>query len=66
MQPIKQYYDAAEAMPWWIDMLPLLLTVLLMGGFWYILMKRSGGGGQPHGLCQAETQAAGSPQPCYL
>ena len=45
--PIKQYYDAAEAMPWWIDMLPLLLTVLLMGGFWYILMKRSGGGGNP-------------------
>ena len=45
--PIKQYYDAAEAMPWWIDMLSLLLTVLLMGGFWYILMKRSGGGGNP-------------------
>lgn len=45
--PIKQYYDAAEAMPWWFDMLPLLLTVLLMGGFWYILMKRSGGGGNP-------------------
>ena len=45
--PIKLYYDAAEAMPWWIDMLPLLLTVLLMGGFWYILMKRSGGGGNP-------------------
>ena len=45
--PIKQYYDAAEAMPWWIDMLQLLLTVLLMGGFWYILMKRSGGGGNP-------------------
>ena len=22
--------------------------------------------GQPHGLCQAEAQAAGSPQPCYL
>ena len=45
--PIKQYYDAAEAMPWWLDMLPLLLTVLLMGGFWYLLMKRSGGGSNP-------------------
>ena len=45
--PIKQYYDAAEAVPWWLDMLPLLLTVLLMGGFWYLLMKRSGGGSNP-------------------
>lgn len=45
--PIKQYYDAAEAMPWWLDMLPLLLSVLLMGVFWYMLMKRSGGGGNP-------------------
>ena len=45
--PIKQYYDAAEAVPWWLDMLLLLLTVLLMGGFWYLLMKRSGGGSNP-------------------
>ena len=45
--PIKQYYDAAEPIPWWVDMLPLLFTVLLMGAFWYFLMKRSGGGGNP-------------------
>ena len=45
--PIKQYYDAAEAVPWWLDMLPLLLTVLLMVGFWYLLTKRSGGGSNP-------------------
>ena len=45
--PIKQYYDAAEPVPWWVDMVPLLLTVLLMGVFWYMLMKRSGGGGNP-------------------
>ena len=54
--PIKQYYDAAEAMPWWIDMLPLLLTVLLMGGFWYILMKRSGGGGNPMAFAKLKPQ----------
>ena len=45
--PIKQYYDAAEPIPWWVDMLPLLFTVLLMGAFWYFLMKRSGGGSNP-------------------
>ena len=45
--PIKQYYDAAEPIPWWVDMLPLLFSVLLMGAFWYILMKRSGGGSNP-------------------
>ena len=45
--PIKQYYDAAEPIPWWVDMLPLLFSVLLMGAFWYFLMKRSGGGSNP-------------------
>lgn len=45
--PIKQYYDAADPIPWWVDMLPLLFTVLLMGAFWYFLMKRSGGGSNP-------------------
>ena len=45
--PIKQYYDAAEPIPWWVDMLPLLFTVLLMGAFWYFIMKRSGGGSNP-------------------
>ena len=45
--PIKQYYDAAEPIPWWVDMLSLLFTVLLMGAFWYFLMKRSGGGSNP-------------------
>lgn len=45
--PIKQYYDAAEPIPWWVDMLPLLFSVLLMGAFWYFIMKRSGGGSNP-------------------
>lgn len=45
--PIRQYYDAAEPIPWWVDMLPLLFSVLLMGAFWYFLMKRSGGGSNP-------------------
>ena len=45
--PIKQYYDAAEPIPWWVDMVPLLFSVLLMGAFWYFLMKRSGGGSNP-------------------
>ena len=45
--PIKQYYDAAEPIPWWVEMLPLLFSVLLMGAFWYFLMKRSGGGSNP-------------------
>lgn len=45
--PIKQYYDAAEPIPWWVDMLPLLFSVLLIGAFWYFLMKRSGGGSNP-------------------
>ena len=45
--PIKQYYDAAEPIPWWVDMLPLRFSVLLMGAFWYFLMKRSGGGSNP-------------------
>ena len=45
--PLKQYYDAAEPIPWWVDMLPLLFSVLLMGAFWYFLMKRSGGGSNP-------------------
>ena len=45
--PIKQYYDAAEPIPWWVDMLLLLFSVLLMGAFWYFLMKRSGGGSNP-------------------
>ena len=45
--PIKQYYDAAEPIPWWVDMLPLLFSVLLMGAFWYFLMKHSGGGSNP-------------------
>ena len=45
--PIKQYYDAAKPMPWWMEMLPLLLVVVLMGAFWYMLMKKSGAGGNP-------------------
>ena len=45
--PIKQYYDAAEALPWWLDMLPLLLIVVLMGVFWYVMMKKAGAGGNP-------------------
>ena len=33
--------------PWWMSILPYLITVVLFIGVWYLLMNKSGGGGAP-------------------
>ena len=33
--------------PWWMSILPYLISVVLFIGVWYLLMNKSGGGGAP-------------------
>ena len=32
--------------PWWLEWLPLLVTMLLFGGLWYVMMRQQTGGGK--------------------
>ena len=33
--------------PWWMSILPYLITIVLFIGVWYLLMNKAGGGGAP-------------------
>ena len=33
--------------PWWMSILPYLITIVLFVGVWYLLMNKAGGGGAP-------------------
>ena len=33
--------------PWWMSILPYLITIVLFIGVWYLLMNKTGGGGAP-------------------
>ena len=33
------------ATPWWVEWVPLLVTMLLFGGLWFFLLRQQGGGG---------------------
>ena len=32
--------------PWWLEWLPLIVTMLLFGGLWYVMMRQQTGGGK--------------------
>ena len=32
--------------PWWVEWIPLLVTMLLFGVLWYVMMRQQGGGGK--------------------
>ena len=36
---------APQAMPWWLSLLPTLLTVGIFVLFWFVFMRQAGGGG---------------------
>lgn len=36
---------AAQGTPWWIEWVPLLVTMVLFGALWFFLLRQQGGGG---------------------
>jgi len=43
---LKLNTPAPEEMPWWLSLLPTILTIGIFIVFWFVIMRQSGGGGK--------------------
>ncbi len=61
---LKMTMPAPQAMPWWLSLLPTLLTVGIFVLFWFVFMRQTQGGGKVmnFGKSNAKTTPVNAPQ----
>ena len=61
---LKMTMPAPQAMPWWLSLLPTLLTIGVFVLFWFVFMRQAQGGGKVmnFGKSTAKTTPVNAPQ----